>query len=110
MRGAAGAGGSGGLGTGGGLENFTNAGFTATATVSNCQEAQCAFRRDLPQLLRERPGQWVAYYGNERLGFARTDLELYEECRRRGLDDNAYLVLCIEPESDVVTLGLLQGG
>src|SRR4051794_27765725 len=41
------------------------------------KQAVLAFRRDLPALLKERPGQWVAYHGPNRVGFASTDDELY---------------------------------
>jgi hypothetical protein len=73
-------------------------------------EAQLAFRRDLPQLLHERPGQWVAYHGGQRIGFGRSGRELYEECHRRGLDENEYVVVCIEPEADVIELPPSAGG
>ena len=32
--------------------------------------AEDAFRRDLPLLLKERPGEWVAYHGDRRVGIA----------------------------------------
>ncbi len=40
------------------------------------QKSIDAFRRDLPELLRTHPGQWVAYHGDERIGFGRTETEL----------------------------------
>jgi hypothetical protein len=60
--------------------------------------ALVAFRRDLPRLLQERPGQWVAYHGDQLVGFAKTDLELYQECERRGYRGRDYVIYCIEPE------------
>jgi hypothetical protein len=61
------------------------------------------FRRDLPRLLEERPGQWVAYHGDQLIGFAATPPELYEVIHRRGLPGQEYVVCCIEPEPpDVV--------
>lgn len=60
--------------------------------------AELAFRRDLPALLKERPGEWVAYHGDRRIGIARTDLELYKECARLGLPDDECIVSPIEPE------------
>ena len=36
-------------------------------------EAQAAFERDLPQLLKERPGQWVAYRPEGPVVFAPTN-------------------------------------
>ena len=56
------------------------------------------FRRNLPRLMAERPGQWVAYHGDKLIGFAKTPPELYEELDRRGLDGREYVVYCIEPE------------
>jgi hypothetical protein len=46
--------------------------------------AEDAFRRDLPQLLSERPGQWVVYHGHQQIGFAATKQQLYQECLNRG--------------------------
>jgi hypothetical protein len=56
-----------------------------------------AFYRDLPQLLQERPGQWVAYSGNRQLGFAATSTELYRECIRRGLAPSTFALFSNEP-------------
>jgi hypothetical protein len=60
--------------------------------------SQAAFRRALPELLRQRPRQWVAFHGDERLGFARTEAELYEACARRGLAEDQFVVRFILPE------------
>jgi hypothetical protein len=60
--------------------------------------AEQTFRRDLPALLKERPGEWVAYYGDRRIAFAKTDLELYQECARLGLPDDDCIISPIEPE------------
>jgi hypothetical protein len=66
------------------------------------QEADQAFRRDLAQLLKERPGQWVAYHGAERIGFAPRKPEMYQVCRDRGFDLRETLVTCIEPEEVII--------
>jgi hypothetical protein len=64
-----------------------------------------AYRRDLPQLLQERPNWWVAYYGDERVGLAKNPAELHERCQRRGLPRGDYVVRLIEPlPPDVVDL------
>ncbi len=47
-------------------------------------QSQAAFRRELPELLKKRNGQWVAYHGDECLGFGRSQIELYQQCVRRG--------------------------
>ena len=61
------------------------------------REAHEFYERQLPQLLQERPGQWVAYHGAERIGFAATKQEMYQVCRDRGFDLDETLVECIEP-------------
>ncbi len=65
--------------------------------------SQAAFRRDLPQLLRDRKlwRRWVAYCGDERIGIARSEDELYQECTRRGLLRGQFVVRCIVPEIPV---------
>jgi hypothetical protein len=62
------------------------------------KRAVLAFRKALPTLLKERPRQWVAFHGDEVVGFARTPLDLYQECARRGLPHGDYIVQAIEPE------------
>src|SRR5262245_34785704 len=69
--------------------------------------AQETFAADLPQLLLERPGQWVAYRGADRVGFATTGQELYLQCATRGYDPDEYVVRCIEPEC-VAVVGVLD--
>jgi hypothetical protein len=61
-----------------------------------------AFSRDLPRLLQERPRQWVAYHGDEQLGFAKTRAELYQACLGRGLNREEFLVCSIEPPMDTM--------
>lgn len=57
-----------------------------------------AFRRDLPELLETHYHQWVAYHGDQRLFFGRTQTKLYERCLRRGLEPDEFMVCSIEPE------------
>jgi hypothetical protein len=47
---------------------------------------------------RRAAGQWVAYHGDQLVGFAKTARELYQECERRGYRGRDYIVYCIEPE------------
>jgi hypothetical protein len=56
------------------------------------------FIKDLPELLKQYPGMWVAYHGNRRVGIAKTDLELYNECTRQEIPDDEYIVSPIELE------------
>jgi hypothetical protein len=62
------------------------------------RRSQEAFWRDLPNLLHNPPnlGKWVCYHGDERIGIARTEVELIRECLRRGLKDDEYDLNVIE--------------
>jgi len=55
--------------------------------------AQEAFYRDVPEILNTHYRQWVAYHGNELIGFARPQTELYERCIHRGLKEDEFVVL-----------------
>ena len=46
-----------------------------------------AFWRDLPGLLEKRRNRkkWAAYHGDERVVIARSEVDAYQECFRRGL-------------------------
>ena len=61
------------------------------------QQALRAFERDLPRLWAERPEQWVAYRGDQLLGFAAHKHELYHQCFAQGLTRGEFVVFCIEP-------------
>jgi hypothetical protein len=68
-----------------------------------------AFRRDLPELLKTHRGRWVAYHGDERLGFGRRHTPLYQECLRRGLSRDEFIVTVVEawafdPDEEVEVL------
>jgi hypothetical protein len=69
------------------------------------QQALRAFERDLPQLWTERPGQWVAYRGDQQIGFAPHKHELYHQCFQRGLPQEEFVIFCIEPQETEITLG-----
>ena len=62
------------------------------------ERSQAAFRSDLPELMKTHYRQWVAYHGDERVGFGRTETELYRECFRRGFKRSEFVVRSIEPE------------
>ena len=70
----------------------------ACAILPGIAASQAAFRRDLPELLKERPRQRVAYHEDERIGFARSSFELYEECFRRGFKEEEFVVRLIMEE------------
>jgi hypothetical protein len=69
------------------------------------QLALQTFRQELPGLWAERPGEWVAYQGDRRLGFARQKHQLYQRCLQSGLGQDEFVVFCIEPEETEMTLG-----
>jgi hypothetical protein len=70
------------------------------------QQALRAFERDLPSLWNERPGQWVAYHGDQLLGFGAHKHELYHECFAQGLSREQFVIFCIEPVETEITLGI----
>src|SRR5262249_3774918 len=73
------------------------------------ERARIAFRRDLPQLLKERDRQWVAYHGDECLGFNDSSTPLYQECGRRGYPAEEVLLECIYPEVEELDLQQFLG-
>jgi hypothetical protein len=74
--------------------------------TANLEAAIAAFRNDLPQLLRDHPGKWVAYRGTQQVGIALEDFELYEACYGAGFDLSDFIVEYIEPQTgDSVLVG-----
>jgi len=63
--------------------------------------SQQAYWRDLPDLLKLKfpERQWVAYHGEQRVGFASTVAELYQECERRGIPIGEFYVDRVEPRA-----------
>jgi len=61
--------------------------------------SQEAYWRELPDLLSLASSRrrWVAFHGDERIGFGRTETELYQECYRRGLKDDEIYVGRLRP-------------
>ena len=62
------------------------------------KRAHEALRRDLPELLKKYPHRWVAYTGDWMLAVGRSYHDLYQLCLSRGLSDDDFVVLSIEPE------------
>ncbi|MBW3540774.1 MAG: hypothetical protein KY476_10925 [Planctomycetes bacterium] len=56
-----------------------------------------AFRRDLPELLQKHRGWCVAYHGDQRLGLAKRETPLYQQCLARGLSRDEFVVCGIDP-------------
>jgi hypothetical protein len=42
--------------------------------------------------LKEHYEQWVAYHGDDCLGFGRSKTELFQQCLRRGLRQHEFVV------------------
>ena len=63
-----------------------------------------AFWRDLPRLLagETRKQQWVAYHGDERIGFGKTKTELYQLCLGRGLQHGEFYVAKLEVDPEEI--------
>ncbi len=61
---------------------------------SRMLESMQAFWRELPKLLKQRSKrrQWIAYHAAERVCFGRNDLDVYQECFRRGLQRGQFYV------------------
>lgn len=62
------------------------------------QKAPDKHRRDLPELMKTHAYQWVAYHGEQRLGFGRSQRKLYNKYLDRGLSIDELIVLGVEPE------------
>ncbi len=64
--------------------------------------SQRAFSRDLPGLLLDRRNRrkWAAYHGDERVAIARSEVDTYQECFRRGLDRREFYVGKLEADPD----------
>jgi hypothetical protein len=62
--------------------------------------SQAAFRRDLAGLLPKHSGQWVAYHGDEQIGFGKSQTELYQVCFARGLKRGDFFVGWVDVEAD----------
>jgi hypothetical protein len=66
------------------------------------RRAQAAFRRDLPELLKDRRvrGKWVAYHGEKRVGTGVSKQVLYQQCLRQGMAYGEFVVRLVAPEHD----------
>jgi len=85
-----------------------------TPPASLRDQSMAAFYRNLPELLKKHYGKWIAYHGDELVGVGRTQTELYELCRRRGLNDDEFDVLFATAQAlhdnDEINVCLGSGG
>ena len=71
-----------------------------------------AFWRELPELLKHRRnrGKWAPYHGEERLAVARSSVEAYQECSRRGLKHAEFYVGWLKEDPDgIPPWGTIEG-
>jgi hypothetical protein len=66
-------------------------------------EAQAAFERDLPRLLKDRPGQWVAYRPEGPILFAATSPALHQQCRKLGYREYLSRKVMPYPDTDFIS-------
>jgi hypothetical protein len=61
-----------------------------------------AYWRQLPRLLMDRRNhrKWAAYHGDERVVIARSEVDAYQDCFRRGLNRGEFYVGKLEPAPD----------
>ena len=64
------------------------------------RKAQAAFRRDLPELLKDRRlrGQWVAYHGEQQLAIGKSKTMLCQQCLQGGTPDMQLYIRLIRPQ------------
>jgi hypothetical protein len=65
----------------------------AAPEASIDERSYAAFYRDLPTLLQKHCGQWVAYHGDDCVGFGPSQTELFHTCLQRGLKEDEVVVL-----------------
>jgi len=56
-----------------------------------------AVRRELPRLLREVPGKWIAYRGEQQVALADSAREAYAQFTRANIPLDEVVVLRVEP-------------
>jgi hypothetical protein len=69
-------------------------------------QAWRAFRRDLPALLGNHRGQWVAYRGEQQLGTGLTPASLYDEWLSRGIAPEDLVICQVEPIVEETMMGM----
>ena len=82
-------------------EGIASGAATVSKVPAGIRCSQEAYWRDLPEILplKSERRRWVAYHGDERIGFGRTMAELYEICERRGLKTDQFYVDRLEPRA-----------
>jgi hypothetical protein len=63
-------------------------------------ESRRAFTAALPGLLMQKRllGKWVAFHGNQRVGFANSKAALFRRCERLGLSERQFYIGLVMPQ------------
>jgi len=80
---------------------------STAATVAphpDLRAAERLYLRDLPELLRSKPGRWVAYTAQGAIDEGDDELTLFESCYGRGLRRGQFLVARVEPDLPVAEI------
>ena len=72
-----------------------------TGVLPMIEAAAAQFQRDLPELLKQRRGQWVIYQGAKLVGFGGTKTDVLQACYSRGYSDDELYVAKIQEDVDV---------
>ena len=84
---------------GSGMIGIAPAVHTAVSPV--ILEAAEKFERDLPEMMKNRRGQWAVYHGAKLLGFGGTKTDLLQACYLRGYPDEELYVVKVEEDANV---------
>jgi hypothetical protein len=57
-----------------------------------------AFQRELPELLENHRGRWVAYHGDHRVALGSSKRQMYQLCLRQNLAPGEFLLRLVDPE------------
>lgn len=69
------------------------------------KQAESAYLRDLPTLLIEHEGKWVAYHGGRQVGVSTKGYELHQQCLQQGLKPEEFEVFAIVPTEEAMLIG-----
>jgi hypothetical protein len=94
------------LGASGGPRSLLSADLSPTIAQS-----QRAFRHDLPALLLDCAGRWVAYRGERQVGCGDSIIDLYRNCFGMGIKSDELVVRLVDSEqlSEAAEIDLTQG-
>lgn len=68
------------------------------------QRSHQTFMRELPELLKGHHGRWVAYHGDQRLGFGRSKTDLSKQWHARGVPQGElglFFIVADYPDEDI---------